>query len=531
MTWQKVSVGILVAAGLAITGTVVWESSRPQVKAIDMITLMQAARERCFATQVYYGSNYWCANRYIYPGGPFNTNKVLTWGADDASGLFWVTGATNGGSLGTNNYKTVSAVAYEEIGHTNFLTDEYNSPYIVDPELNYKHYHTATSNKYIWGPYTTLEFSGFLLTDWNGSYSYIGRSGDVDYWYLNGTDTTHQLRDYGPRDGQKLFDPALVGFLFVDPDWADRPYYGSCILCDASGTAYYWTEAGNSPQYGQWRYWDLWTENPIYVTVNYSGLVTQAMRDAWVITEETQDNVVDWTISLETVKAITNKLIACAPYYVDATYAGGAGFEGCSNLPPVSNLTFSITGGVCKATNFIEIAAAAAKLKWFNNPVPSWALTNWLYSLYGIGSGSTWEDAKANVIWYLQEYYYPMKSSWGTFDGTTYHAGGVISVMSRELANIYTGNTHSCDFYIKAVAPAGGVFDDNGDDVIEGVFHLFASNAVATTNYRLSVSVGSTNKPVWCDEPTVTNSTSRGWVWNDDAAVLKWDFNYCTNSP
>ena len=97
MTWQKLLYGTVVASGLAITGTVVWLSPRPQVKAIDMIEIFQGGQERCLATQYVLSTN----------GTSVYTNKSYIFGAPDPSGLTWTEYVTNDVAV-TRPYLTIT---------------------------------------------------------------------------------------------------------------------------------------------------------------------------------------------------------------------------------------------------------------------------------------------------------------------------------------------------------------------------------------------------------------------------------------
>lgn len=548
MTWQRIGMGLLVAAGLATTGTVVWVSHRPQVHAIDMITVMQGTMERCWATQYADGSNCWSANRYADPGWIiWHTNKVHTWGSDDPSGLFWVEVTTNTSStntFNTNFYKTVSSTALVPTGHTNFLHDggagSWYFPFQVTPDLNFKVYHCATSNKYIWGPYTNYEFSGFSSANWNGTYIFVGRTGDVDEYWKNGTNT-YRLLDRGPRSGQRLFDPSLVGDWLYDPDWSVRPGYGSCLLVDLGGTIYYWTDADGSARFGQWRSLYHDSDNPDAVEVVASGLITQLVRDAWIITEEVQDNVVDWTTagthgalndgwtysSDSTFSSMTNKLIACRSLYASTNQT----IEGASNIVTVTNMVFTRPGGILASTNLQQVNDACVLLAWTK---PSYLFSYWIggeTNYIGSGSGPDWETAKANCAtnWDNYWFWYPKHGTAGTFDGTNYHAYFYSHRNKSFISGLYTGVTHSAEFYVKAKALNGKTFDAQGDDVLNGVWHMWDSNSSAATNRNEStVFLGSLAMPAWCSAPSVSNDTALGWETDEYCTILKWSFNYCT---
>ena len=71
MTFQRLKYGVLVATGIAVTGTLVWFADRPQIEAVDVIELVMGAQERLRAQQVLTG----------YPSNRVSTvtNSYVVW--------------------------------------------------------------------------------------------------------------------------------------------------------------------------------------------------------------------------------------------------------------------------------------------------------------------------------------------------------------------------------------------------------------------------------------------------------------------
>ncbi len=118
-------------------------------------------------------------------------------------------------------------------------------------------------------------------------------------------------------------------------------------------------------------------------------------------------------------------------------------------------------------------------------------------------------------------------------------------------ANTRTNLSLRCDTYAYAQGgpptyPGGaaGVFDANGDDVINTNWSFFSTTSYTPgwTNVT-SGPLGSspTVKPTWCDEPAVGASTNKGWslpthyhyfdvVPEPPKMLIYWGFQYVTNS-
>lgn len=339
MSWQRLLYGTVVAAGLATTGSLVWFSARQQVKAVDIIQVVQGGQERCLATKFVASTN----------GVAVYTNRTLVFGAPDPSGAFWVTLDTNDVAT-TNFYMTVTATNNVVFSRTQETAQAYTYAglFRVAPVDALKIYRTAsTDTKYIWGGYSNYVVAGISDASFNGTYRLVGRTRTAttfkDEYWLDGSAGTRKLIDYGPRGGH-LIDFSYDGF---DPSsfaWA------SAVLADDYGEVYFFTFMDECVRFAKWQNVDeFWYGDASAMTVTASDLLPGYLRDAWAFTDDWVWNGIDWTIarafiSSETEnigygdiqgQALSTKLRAAANWYVDDTAATSGEFLNFSNSLPV----------------------------------------------------------------------------------------------------------------------------------------------------------------------------------------------------
>jgi len=256
-------------------------------------------------------------------------------------------------------------------------------------------------------------------------------------------------------------------------------------------------------------------------------------------------------------QAISNAL----PYYVDFSRTNSLGQ--LTNLPPVM---LSATGVVALAslpTNFWTstpwriaaredwdaIKAATVALRW-TSPGVTWTNADAINRIFASQANetetwSTWAqatnaamadatfDAASGLAPYVDtEGVYNYADTWYIVWLDILHATatGVATANYEAAASLYL-SARAVSTWGYGETPTGpGVFDANGDGVVEGVA-VFTNVTKAATNATVSASVGAPvpRVPVWCDEPT-TNSygypaeceTARGYVVDGAAWVLDW---------
>lgn len=89
------------------------------------------------------------------------------------------------------------------------------------------------------------------------------------------------------------------------------------------------------------------------------------------------------------------------------------------------------------------------------------------------------------------------------------------------VSGLSTAYAHAVEFYLKAAAT--GVFDANGDDVIEGAWSLIDTVGPTTDASVESGWLGSLDQPAWCDAPIGDPGYSLGWTESYRDALIRWD--------
>lgn len=267
MTWQKTTYGTAIAAGLILTGTLVWFESRTQVKMRDVLEIYQGLYERCAATR--YTDAFTSS---LFPTQAVVTNITFVFGTNDPSGAYWVEwSGTN--SATTNYYRTVTA--------TNYYVTTNHFPYgrfqVYPPKVR-QTFTYLTTNKYIFGGYSNYTLSGFTgsITNFNGSYSWWKRV-DHSRWriydvYTNHAATNVFLFDHGAR-GIALHSRSVM------IRTTDNPEFGYSAS----------KAVGNPVRFGPW----LGT-GAGSVSVQASNLWSQVLTDAYCTTSEIIYNAFDW---------------------------------------------------------------------------------------------------------------------------------------------------------------------------------------------------------------------------------------------
>lgn len=550
MNWTRIAYGTLVAAGLATTGTLVWVSHRPQVKAVDFIQIFQGAQERCLATQYDSGTTLVTAV----------TNRINLFNADDSSDLVWI--SYPGGTPKVNHYKAFSGTSNQVITTTNIVhstigTIEY-SPCRVTPMQIAKNYVTATSNQYIWGPCSNYTVSGSTLhSEVNGDYAWIGRSRGIDEYWMNGTNSAHCVYDLGQIEGDD-----------------------AGVTCLRIGSAY--SASGDGMLHG------LWTgaDDASNIVVTGSHLMTNIVRGAWVIDRETKINSIDWQISKIKLNELTSRIHSCvrSGWFVDDTLAEDGHFVDVTNLPTLSSTTvwhrcsityvvtnnegevygifgdetFTTSGIPVKGTyttsssNWTDRAKVLNTMRWTKSGSSGNGLT-WTtddptncYYYWFDHSSVSWEDAKSKCE-AIGPVKIPVAINQRPFKGTvgTKIPLGEDAYEWRAWAYAYgprlvmtcsTSIEHSVDYYFRTAtfglgSVSNSTYYDEGLSLSTNYLQYAStvsktfSGAITNDDFYSDAFPGQ-----WCNEPETNRSESSGFEVINEDAVLKWTFGYCTNS-
>jgi hypothetical protein len=571
VSWTRILYGTLIAAGLATSGTLVWNAHRPQVKARDFIALFQATQERCLATEYVAGTN--AANTV--------TNKVKVFAATDPSGLWFVDEGR------TNLYKTVSGTNDEVRVYTNSTAS-----FRVDPINRSKTYHTATTNRYIWGPYSNYVVAGIsggiggYGTHFNGTYRFFSRSRKmvdgatyfsaiVDEYWKDGTNT-YRLYDYGPQEGQSF---------------SQKVENAACVL-SYRGASRFYTAKGDAARFGPWHAASSIYGSVASMSIVASDLLTNMLRDAPVCTSETEQNTIDQIISRTLYVQLSAKIHDALglnevflPYMDDAQATSGE-FQNFTNLPGLTStgvwaslslpliatntvdgtkhglfndeysfqngsiLGINPTGWVVRASNWTDRVKVLAAIKWTHSGENgnsnyygcSWStnLTEnyWVWSGY---SADSWSAAKsecaaAEPIKYTSAIR-PLRGTSAYKDAMGNWCAFAYAAVGQLIVACNTQVEHSGDVYYRAQTYGtnsftNSTFADGGTGLQDGYFKRLETGGSGWGGSVTSSVVGSTDFPTtWCDEPTDSASKSAGWEINMEDAVIKWNFQYCTNSP
>jgi len=572
MTWTRILYGTLIAAGLTATGTYIWDANRPHIYARDFIALFQAVQERCLATEYVAGTN----------DVVTTTNKVREYNSNDPSGLWFVDGGI------TNYYKTVSGTNDVVVVSTN------STALFRHAAINRsKTYHTATTNRYIWGPYSNYVVTGFsggiggYANNFNGTYTFYRRTQKivekawssiwflalVDEYWKDGTNT-YTMEDYGPQEGQ---------------GYTQTIDNASCVL-KKNGVESFYTSKGDPARFGPWHSSYSFYGSADAASFVASGLLTNSVRGAAVTTRETQLNSIDRIIPWDLYTMIGDKIHEVLGlnetvffWYVDDSQATAGEFQNFTNLPGLvssslwTRLSFPLfvtnsydgavhgifrdeatdqngsyiyvyaTNKVLQSTNFIDRAKVLASLKWTHSGEAgssnvygcSWS-TNLTenYWVWTGNSADSWADAKTACEGAFPiKYTSAMRPLQGT-TGTKGPGGWVATAYAAKGQMIVAGSTqmeHTVDFYYRTQTYGtnvftNAVFSDLATGLQDGLFKRLETSSAAWGAVTSSV-VGSTDFPAtWCDEPTESASKSLGWEIEKEDAVLKWSFQYCTNS-
>lgn len=582
MTWTPIKYGTWIVTGLIITGTLVYLTTRTQVKSVDIIELYQGLYERCLATYQNAGTS------FLWPVTVTNQYTNFTFGALDASGKYWLDYDTNG--LRRTNY-------YHKVTKTNTLTVIQTFPsgyYGVTPQRVPWVFAWGSTNRYIWGGYTQLVVSGITgaTATNNGTYQWQSRS-------ATGSVVADVYANTNPANGVKLYDYGYQGKYVVDK-W----------LSAKLAAAY--TLRGDSPVLGPWR----GVTGPLRVSP--SGLSDNLLRDAPCPTNEFHYGAMDWhtdsrfvwfdganendpggpftgawapdkyraLIMLIGLLGTTNH-----PYLDDSQTDGSGHFVGFTTLPGNNYTQFwartgSNIGYVVTKTNYLDSAAVPilmwydeqpgmglitnysaiaqwniAKsnmldryemlnhLKWTMQPdhfsVGGWNVwtTTVNNTFYWEGSSTnSWTEAKANCAadspTVTKVSSTPYEYTVGTYDGSTWSAKAYARC-SKLVIGLSTAMTCVIDWYDLSDKPSGGTVNTYG----QGSTALVEDELAwwnTTTNGESDIAgftspfLGSSNFPssVWCSEPSAGQTRKCGWLAVDgyDRTVAKWQFQYCTNA-
>jgi len=591
MTWQKLLYGTVVASGLAITGTVVWLSPRPQVKAIDMIEIFQGGQERCLATQYVLSTN----------GTSVYTNKSYIFGAPDPSGLTWTEYVTNDVAV-TRPYLTITGTNVMIITRTQEMVsaDGYHMPPLDVKKI----YRTTTTNRYIWGTYSNYVINGITSgiregSAFNGTYSFASRartsSSVIDTYYKDGN-SNYRLIDYGPRGGHPVEDPDSL--------------LASAELVGADDYTYFYAPADQCIRFAEWRSLD---EDEFGIVSNAtfiaSTFMTNMLREAWVYTNDWQWNSISRVVERRYIDlpddgipesaGISCKLISACKWYADDTLAGGGGeFANFSNSIPRLAQTYDSlipnTSGLWARLSFTnhydytDYSSHATNRLWLFDGqvgsrngesivinVPSWVVesaklkqryavaqamrwtcgsASWksvatneynTYYWHTPGWSNSWESAiagcmantpstvsRADAAPYVGTVGYAQPDG----DGGTLYFAQAFARGSVLVVNCTTQIPHAVDFYARGETYGKGtytnaVWNDEGYGLTENKFTRFSEIAQGSRGSITSSVVGPTNVPSsFCSAPAPGATSSRGFIILDQDAVIKWDFEYCTTA-
>lgn len=175
------------------------------------------------------------------------------------------------------------------------------------------------------------------------------------------------------------------------------------------------------------------------------------------------------------------------------------------------------------------------RLLWTKGVSTSASTAGKSYYASSEGSFAVWADAKtaAENNWPAGSDYYNLQyaQSYGTASGDDYYSTQLYRAYSYDAYIFDDTISKTVDFYAKATAPDGGDFDDNGDGVLEDVWAIWLSDAVAAdagTTVESSSPLGDSGFPTWCPQPATSTTEILGYavVSGGLDAVARWDFEY-----
>ena len=146
-------------AGVAVTGTTIYTTTRNQSKAVDMIELLEAVEERQRAVD-------W----NVAPGPTVSTQKIRSWVSNTNGWTYPVPAGT--GAPSSNNFLTYA-------GLVDLVTTNDNTG------LDYSSTYRSTTGRYVWAGWSNLTASGFPILagiDPNLAYDLAGYNDGVGYY-------------------------------------------------------------------------------------------------------------------------------------------------------------------------------------------------------------------------------------------------------------------------------------------------------------------------------------------------------------
>jgi len=356
---------------------------------------------------------------------------------------------------------------------------------------------------------------------------------------------------------------------------------------------YVMTQRGVNMKWGQWHdsepFIPLITGSE---HVSMSNLRTNYIRDAYAYNVEYWTNTISEYISFDMYNQLSKKIIYCFDErtfgvedftpYVDHTLATNGEFIGFTDLPSqvssnvwdrlgFTNFAFlfpetlgifddqegfepEVNQHIIISTNWMDrYKTMQEELKWTRNTVGNelrWFAVNSTTNHYVWQGQSTssWADAIAiattNIIFAAISNEPPwmgttgVRASSNNWIATAYARTSVLGLETNIIKGLHTDITNAVDYYNNAgsfftnnVNFTNTVFDNNGETVSNTFMIRFDqltinSNAFVTSN----LAIGTTNIPVWCDEPFVGTNTAKGFMVTNQDFVIKWNFLYCTNA-
>ncbi len=129
----------------------------------------------------------------------------------------------------------------------------------------------------------------------------------------------------------------------------------------------------------------------------------------------------------------------------------------------------------------------------------------------------------------------PKMGTWGTsaLGGAIRNVRAEIKFAPLRVTGVNTQIENDVDFYayfrpFVMVTETNNTFDGNGFAPSTN-WYCFSTEPMATSTVISTNAIGSTDFPVWCDEPSGSgqDAESKGFRVIDEETVLKWDFEYC----
>ena len=587
MTWNQIAYGTLVAAGMTTVGVLVWFESRTQVKVVDILEVFQGTWERCAVTRV--TTNVWTR----WPATVIITNTSFVYGSNDPSGKAWYDWSAATNRL-TNYYRTVTAtnvvVTTNSFVKGRFKVTPPRVDFnYVEPLTN--KYIWGGYTQYVVTGMTGTSASNNGTYQW-ASRSVTNNKVTDRYVNASGTNAT-VLYDYGYRgkfgvarsaefnDGSYAFASTAKGKCIRFGPWSGTGVSGIRVAASGLNDALMsdaWCETNKTYYNGL-----DWATDARMIDVDAMNEENPAPSLGTLGPDKIRSCIM--TIPVAYSAHPTNY-----PYVDDSQADSNGAFVGFTMLPVNTFSQFWARTGIgwlyptnydgtnrqwlmfhdenptnagwdyiehsnwlLSASNLQERYEALYYLKWTH-----WQFT---WSSFGDTYASAWIAGQASNTYAWTG---ASTSSWGaakiacaaatptittvngapygytrgTWNGSTWTAYAYARQSRMKLEGVWTGLTCVVDSYAYPEKPgyAYAIFDAGGTGLLSNQLCRFSvvTNAAGNRSSVTSAPLGSVSFPsgVWCDQPS--NNSAKGWIvssdWWERDAVLKPNFNYCTNA-